>query len=326
MILLLQIPRPPSPFLFLSTVRRHRKHRYRLELAVHATLKHWPLGWQYRKKPYLFSFSPCFPDRLPRWLPLARGRLAFDTHRHTHTVGQRGRAVRLWSKSRCIHVPLLRQLLVERGSATASAKGGGGANVDFRQALVHTLYHVSTVFTLASLGWSASDRLSPRPADARVWPPTRAGVNSERKRERGREGERERQIETETESRYRTATGDRWRTKWAPTSRVEETEERKRRPAQRSRQTIVVGQEDFYNLVVYYVCILSAGDTERWEISVGRACVSVCVHVYDWCRVGLEICLPRPARRGRGGFREKERRRKCVWECVCEAVCVYVRE
>lgn len=325
MILLLQIPRPPSPFLFLSTVRRHRKHRYRLELAVHATLKHWPLGWQYRKKPYLFSFSPCFPDRLPRWLPLARGRLAFDTHRHTHgrTTGEGSETVIKEPVHTCA-TPATAAGWTWLGNGLG--QGGGGANVDFRQALVHTLYHVSTVFTLASLGWSASDRLSPRPADARVWPLTRAGVNSERKRERGRKGERERQIETETESRYRTATGDRWRTKWAPTSRVEETEERKRRPAQRSRQTIVVGQEDFYNLVVYYVCILSAGDTERWEISVGRACVSVCVHVCDWCRVGLEICLPRPARRGRGGFREKERRRKCVWECVCEAVCVYVRE
>lgn len=58
--------------------------------------------------------------------------------------------------------------------------------------------------------------------------------------------------------------------------------------------------------------------------------MSVCVHVCDWCRVGLEICLPRPARGIEGGrgevTREREKEKVCVWECVCEAVCVYVRE
>lgn len=68
---------------------------------------------------------------------------------------------------------------------------------------------------------------------------------------------------------------------------------------------------------------------------IGRVCLSVCVHVCDWCvalawRSVAAICTGAEAGwRGREGgrvFREKERRRKCVWECVCEAVCVYVRE
>lgn len=208
----------------------------------------------------------------------------------------------------------------------------GGTNVDFRQALVHTLYHVPTVFTLASLGWSASDRLSLRPADARVQPPTRAGVNSERKRERGGERERQTETETETESRqYRTATGDRWRTKWAPTSRVEETEERKRRPAQRSRQTIVVeGQEDFYNLVVllrvYNTFCSRHGEMRDIGRSGARVCLSVCTCVTGVALAWRSVC--RDLHGGQRGevSREREKEKVCVWECVCEAVCVYVRE
>lgn len=70
--------------------------------------------------------------------------------------------------------------------------------------------------------------------------------------------------------------------------------------------------------------ILSVRDTERWEISVGRArvCVCLCARVWLVSR-WLGDLFAATCTEDRGGrFREKERRRKCVCGSVCVRRCV----